>query len=161
MKAAAPPLDPKYVSLLWAGPDQAAAIAQLHKQLFDPPWDEAGIRALLDHPASTAFAAMIGNPKSAIGFIMGQIAADEAEVLSIGVAKEWQRKGIGRRLVDGLARAVKKAEGKSIFLEVAEDNPAALGLYRRLGFTETGRRKGYYARPGGKAVDALRFTLPI
>jgi [ribosomal protein S18]-alanine N-acetyltransferase len=158
---AAAPLDPKYVSLLWAGPDQAGAIAGLHTQLFNPPWDEAGIRTLLDHPASTAFVAMIGNPKSAVGFVMGQIAADEAEILSIGVAEPWQRKGIGRRLVDGLARAVKKAEGRSIFLEVAADNPAALGLYRRLGFQEAGRRKDYYARPGGKSVDAMRLTLAI
>jgi ribosomal-protein-alanine N-acetyltransferase len=158
---AAAPLDPKYVSLLWAGPDQAGAIAGLHEQLFVPPWNEAGIRALLDHPASTAFVAMIGNPKTAVGFIMGQIAADEAEILSIGVAEPWQRKGLGKRLVDGLARAVKKAEGRSIFLEVAADNAAALALYKRLGFTETGRRKGYYERPGAKAVDALRLSLAI
>ncbi len=124
---AAAPIDPKYVSLLWAGPDQAGAVAALHKQLFDPPWDEAGIRALLDHPASTAFVAMIGNPKTAVGFVMGQLAADEAEILSIGVAKDWQRKGIGRRLVDGLARAVARAEVKRVFLEVAADNARGAG----------------------------------
>jgi ribosomal-protein-alanine N-acetyltransferase len=154
-------MDPKYVSLLWAGPDQAGAIAALHTQLFDPPWDEAGIRALLDHPASTAFVAMIGNPKTAVGFVMGQLAADEAEILSIGVAKEWQRKGIGRRLVDGLARAVARAEVKRVFLEVAADNAAALALYRRLGFAEQGRRTGYYARKGGPAVDALKLALNV
>lgn len=158
---AAAPIDPKYVSLLWAGPDQAGAIAVLHKQLFDPPWDENDIRALLDHPASTAFAAMVGNPKTAVGFVMGQLAADEAEILSIGVAKDWQRKGIGRRLVDGLARAVARAEVKRVFLEVAADNAPAVALYRRLAFTETGRRKGYYERKGGPAVDALRLTLTI
>jgi ribosomal-protein-alanine N-acetyltransferase len=158
---AAAPIDPKYVSLLWAGPDQADAVAALHKQLFDPPWDEAGIRALLDHPASTAFVAMIGNPKTAVGFVMGQLAADEAEILSIGVAKDWQRKGIGRRLVDGLARAVARAEVKRVFLEVAADNAAAVALYRRLGFTETGRRKGYYERKGKPPVDALRLTLTV
>lgn len=158
---AAAPIDPKYVSLLWAGPDQAGAIAALHVQLFDPPWDEAGIRALLDHPASTAFVAMVGNPKTAVGFVMGQLAADEAEILSIGVAKEWQRKGIGRRLVDGLARAVARAEVKRVFLEVAADNAPAVALYRRLGFAEAGRRKDYYARKGGAAVDALKLTLTV
>jgi ribosomal-protein-alanine N-acetyltransferase len=158
---AAAPIDPKYVSLLWAGPDQAGAIAALHKRLFDPPWDEAGIRALLDHPASTAFVAMIGNPKTVVGFVMGQLAADEAEILSIGVANDWQRKGIGRRLVDGFARAVARAEVKRVFLEVAADNSAAVGLYPRLGFTETGRRKGYYERPGKPPVDALRLTLTV
>jgi ribosomal-protein-alanine N-acetyltransferase len=158
---AAAPIDPKYVSLLWAGPDQAEAIAALHKQLFDPPWDEAGIRALLDHPASTAFVAMVGNPKTAAGFVMAQLAADEGEILSVGVAKEWQRKGIGRRLIDGLARAMARAEVKCVFLEVAADNAAALALYRRLGFTENGRRKGYYERNGAPAVDAVKLTLKV
>jgi ribosomal-protein-alanine N-acetyltransferase len=158
---AAAPIDPKYVSLLWAGPDQAEAIAALHQQLFDPPWDEAGIRALLDHPASTAFVAVVGNPKTAIGFVMGQLVADEAEILSIGVAKEWQRKGIGRRLIDGLARALARAEVKRVFLEVAADNAPALALYRRLAFAEGGRRKGYYTRKGGEAVDALKLTLNV
>jgi ribosomal-protein-alanine N-acetyltransferase len=40
-------------------------------------------------------------------------------------------------------------------LEVAADNGAALRLYRRTNFTQAGRRKGYYARPGGEKVDAL------
>ena len=53
---------------------------------------------------------------------MGQLAADEAEILTIGVAKGWQKKGIGVRLVEGLARAVKRAEAKKLFLEVATDN---------------------------------------
>ncbi len=104
---------------------------------------------------------MVGNPKTAVGFVMGQLAADEAEILSIGVAKDWQRKGIGRRLVDGLARAVARAEVKRVFLEVAADNAAALALYSRLGFTETGRRKGYYERKGKPPVDALRLTLDV
>ncbi len=89
---AAASLDPKYVSLLWAGPEQAADVAALHAQLFDPPWSEDSIRTLLDHPASTAFLAVIGNPKVPVGFVLAQLAADEAEILSIGVAKDWQRK---------------------------------------------------------------------
>jgi ribosomal-protein-alanine N-acetyltransferase len=42
-------------------------------------------------------------------------------------------------------------------LEVAVDNAAALRLYRRAGFAEAGRRRGYYERPGGR-VDALVLT---
>lgn len=158
----ATPLDPKYVSLLWAGPEQAGEIARLHATLFDPAWSEESVRALLDHPASTAFMAMIGGaPKTCVGFVMAQLAADEAEILSIGVTEDWQRKGIGKRLVEGVARAAQRAEAKKLFLEVAADNDAAMELYRRAGFLGTGLRRGYYARPGGVAVDAVTLALKL
>ncbi|MCC7252239.1 ribosomal protein S18-alanine N-acetyltransferase [Hyphomicrobium sp.] len=158
----AAPFDARYVSLLWAGPEHAAEIARLHGELFSPAWSEESVKALLDHPASTAFMAMVGGaPKTCVGFVLAQLAADEAEILTIGVAKDWQRKGIGRRLVEGVARAAQRAEAKKLYLEVAADNDAAMELYRRAGFLGTGLRRGYYARPGGAAVDAVTFALKL
>lgn len=163
----------KHVSLLWAAPERAAEIAALHARLFSPAWDEASIKAMLEHPAATSLIAVAGDPRSGVepnaaantkaivGFVMGQLAADEAEILSIGTAPDWQRAGLGRKLVEGLARAAKRGEAKRLFLEVAEDNAAALALYRGLGFVETGRRKKYYQRSGGITVDALTLALDL
>lgn len=158
----AAPLDPKHVSLLWAAPDQAGEIARMHAELFSPAWSEESVRNLLDHPASTAFLAVLGGqPKTTVGFVLAQLAADEAEILSIGVLPDWQRKGIGRRLVEGVARAVQRAEAKTLFLEVAADNDAALQLYTRAGFLGTGLRRGYYERPGQAPVDAVTLALRL
>lgn len=156
-------IDGKRVSLLWAGPDRASDIAQLHAQLFSPAWDEAGVRALLDHPAATSFVATLGQPTDVVGFVVAQLAADEAEILSVGVSLPFQRLGIGRMLVEGLSRALQRAEVRRLFLEVADDNISALALYSRLGFEPTGRRKAYYVRGGGVAVDAVTMAriLPI
>jgi ribosomal-protein-alanine N-acetyltransferase len=156
------PIDLKYVSLLWAGPEQAPMITKLHAELFSPAWSEESIFALLDHPASTAFTAMIGGAqKTCVGFVLAQLAADEAEILSIGVAPDWQRKGVGRKLIEGVARAAQRAEAKKLFLEVAADNDAALELYRRTGFLGTGLRRAYYARANGPAVDAVTLALRL
>jgi ribosomal-protein-alanine N-acetyltransferase len=155
------PLDPRFVSLLWAGPERVEDIARLHGQLFSPGWDAGSVAALLDHPGSTALVAITGEPKVMAGFILGQIAADEAEILSVGVVPELQRRGLGRRLVEGLMRAAKRAEVKRLFLEVAADNDAAFALYKRLGFTATGLRRGYYQRTGAAPVDALTFALSL
>ena len=81
--------------------------------------------------------------------------------MTFGVAKHWQRVGIGRRLIDGLQRGAARSEARKLFLEVAEDNLPALVLYSRVGFKEQGRRKGYYKRATGPAMDALNLALPL
>ena len=154
-------LDANRVSLLWAGLEHAAEIAACHAPLFPEPWDAASIERLLENPGSTSFVARYGNPQATLGFIIGQLAADEAEILTLGVAQPFQRNGIARRLIDALARAAKRAEAKSVFLDVADDNIPALVLYSRLGFKEAGRRKDYYQRPQGPAIDALVLRLAL
>ena len=147
--------DVNLVSMLWAGPEIGPEIAELHAKLFDTPWDAAGVAKLLEHPGATTLIARTGFPKASVGFAMGQMAADEGEILTIGVATDWQRNGLAKKLVEGLERAMKRAGVKRLFLEVAEDNTAARALYEGRGFTEATRRKGYYARKGGQMVDAL------
>lgn len=156
-----PKRDANLVSLLWAGQETAGEISQLHGTLFDEPWDVASVQRLLEHPGATALIGRTGFPKVTVGFVMGQIAADEAEILSIGVAKDWQRIGLAKRLVEGVERAVKRAGAKRLFLEVADDNAAARELYTRAGFKEVGRRKGYYTRKGGASVDALVLSKAL
>lgn len=151
----------KHVSLLWAAPERSAEIAALHKRLFYPAWDEAAVTSLLEHPASTSLVAVAGEPKVIAGFIIGQLAADEAEILSVGVAPDWQRAGLGKMLVEGLIRAVRRGEAKRLFLEVAADNAGAIALYKSLKFAETGRRKAYYQRANGPAADAIMFALDL
>lgn len=153
--------DVEMVSLLWAGVDMAAEISQLHCGLFDDGWDPLAVARLLENPGATTLIARTGFPKASVGFIMGQIAADEAEILSIGVSREWQRKGLGKKLLNGLERALIRAGVKRLHLEVADDNAPARALYTRMDFAETGRRKGYYARKGASAVDALILSKAL
>lgn len=161
MTPAATPLDPKNLSLLWASPERAEDIAALHARLFDAPWDAGSITRSIEHPASSSFIAQIREPRALAGFVIGRIAADEAEILSIGVAPEWQRRGIGRHMAEGLVRAARRAEVRRVFLEVAVDNAAAVALYESLGFKVVGARKAYYQRAGGENVDAVIFALDL
>lgn len=149
------------VSILWATVDHAAGLAGQHAVLFAEPWSTQNFAGSLSHPGSTAFLARTGDPLATIGFVVGLLAADEAELLTLGVAADWQRSGLGRRLVEALARAAQKAEAKRLFLEVAADNVAALALYRSTGFAETGRRTGYYVRADAPAVDAILMARPL
>lgn len=149
------------ISILWARLDHAAELARLHAQLFDPAWNSAAFEQMLSDPGSLSLVALAGPTKEMAGFIIARLAADEAEILSMGVEKRWQRHGIGRSLVEALGRAARKAEARSVHLEVAGDNDAALGLYRSLGFEPSGTRQGYYERAGLPPTDAVRMVLHL
>ncbi len=155
------PQVPGNVSRRWASPDRVAEISALHGRLCDPAGDEDSILQLSEHPAAAAFVAQAREPKQLAGFVIGQIAADEAEILSLGVAPEWQRRGIARHMVEGLVRAARLAEVRRLFLEAAADNTAAIKLYKGLGFAAVGTRKDYYRRPTGQPVDAVVLALDL
>ncbi len=160
-----PPIDVRYVSLLWAEPAMAGEIASMHKMLFDPAWDEEELRKMLVDPCASALIAKVRlrhiGPPAPAGFVIARIVADEAEILSIGVIQPFQRRGIGEFLIDGLLRAAKSAGARSLFLEVADDNVAAKQLYDATGFKQVGCRKDYYKRRDGTSADALTLSVDL
>lgn len=155
------PVDYRYTSILWAGPEISADLSAMHQGLFPEGWDAAAFENLLSHPGSIAFFARVGAPPQMAGFILGQMAADEAEILTLGVPIEHQRHGLARRLVDALVRAARKSEVKKLFLEVGAENAAALALYTKAGFAKVAERKGYYARPGKPPEDAIVMMMQL
>jgi [ribosomal protein S18]-alanine N-acetyltransferase len=80
---------------------------------------------------------------------------DEAHVATLGVTKALQGEGVGSLLLDAL---LAEADRRSpvVLLEVRADNEPAQRLYRRRGFTEIGRRRGYYQPSGADAVVMKR-----
>jgi ribosomal-protein-alanine N-acetyltransferase len=93
---------------------------------------------------------------------LGRVAADECELLSIGVAGDYRGRGIGARLFDAAIVWAAAHGARKLFLEVAEGNAAALRLYARRGLVQVGRRAEYYELKDGGHLDALtmRCDLP-
>ncbi len=147
------PPPPATISLLWAMPEDARAIAALHARLFPTAWEADAVKALIEHPAAVSLVAALPGRKI-LGFVLAQVAADEAEILTIGVAPDAQRSGVGRQLLEGAARAAFRADARRMFLDVAASNTAARALYAACGFQEAGLRKAYYTLPGGGREDA-------
>jgi Fur family ferric uptake transcriptional regulator len=141
-------------------------LARLHAGLFEDAWDVAAFSELLANPATLAFAAGAGaaggdNAPLPWGLIVGRVAADEAEILTLGVAGERRGLGVGSRLVRKLCRVAGRRGARRLYLEVADGNRAARALYARLGFEESGRRRGYYVRAGAPAEDAINLVLAL
>mgnify|MGYP001050126691 FL=1 len=133
----------------------AGPCAELHAGGFAFAWTEADFESLLASSACVCEGAFEGDRGPLTGFLLSRRAGDEAEILTIAVASRQRRRGVGRELLTRQMRRLAEQGVARLFLEVAEDNVAALALYRRLGFREEGRRKGYYRRADGPAANAL------
>ncbi len=96
-----------------------------------------------------------------IGFMLARVVADEAEILTLGVLAEARRYGVGRRLLESACARARTLGARRIYLEVGAGNTAGLALYRQLGFTETGRRDGYYDRGDDAREDAVLMVKAL
>ena len=134
--------------------DLAVGLAAVHAEAFDCPWTAPAFDDLLKQSG------MILEVKGD-GFVLIQVAADQAEILTLAVRPAARRRGVATALVKTAARRAELAGAGRLFLEVAEDNFAARALYGRLGFASVGRRPRYYARPAGPPVDALLLALNL
>ena len=136
----------------------AGPLASLHRACFDEAWDEAAMRELLAMPGAFAYAA--GGLRQLDGVVIARFGGGEAVILTIGVRPQARGQGLGRRLLDAAAIHAAALGAEALFLEVAEDNHAALRLYERSGFYLAGMRPGYYRRAGAPvAARTLKLDL--
>ena len=131
----------------------AAAIAALHAASFRRGWSEQEVEGLLTDRHVIAHRAMVGSAMA--GFIMSRLVEDEAEILSIAVARPRRGRGLARNLLNLHMGRLAALGARAVFLEVDEYNKAAIRLYDRAGFHEISRRPNYYPGAGGQAVAAL------
>ena len=126
-------------------------LAVLHARCFTipRPWSAAEFAGFLTDPL--AFLLVEGDA----GFLLGRAAAGEAELLTLAIAPEARRRGLGQRLGGRFLYQARLRGAANAFLEVAADNAPAQALYDRAGFAPAGRRRGYYAGPDGRVQDAL------
>jgi ribosomal-protein-alanine N-acetyltransferase len=148
------------MTLIRASPRMAEALAQVHALGFPQPWSVDDIATTLDGPGAYGFLVAEDDP---LGMILCRVAADDAEVLTLAVAPQARRQGIGQALVAAAAQAGEAAGATAMFLEVAVDNPAALALYERAGFLRIALRTDYYDRGTDGSCDAvvMRLDLPV
>jgi ribosomal-protein-alanine N-acetyltransferase len=140
-------------ALAEAGPREAAALARLHGAAFRRGWGEQEFERLMVDGQVLTHCVRLG--REVAGFIMSRRAADEAEILSVAVAPARRGRGLARGLLDLHLRRLAGLGVARVFLEVEDDNTAALRLYRRAGFREVGRRGRYYPREGSSPGSAL------
>jgi ribosomal-protein-alanine N-acetyltransferase len=131
------------------------AVAALESACNPVPWTTGTLSAYAEGGDARLGLVAEAEEGAVIGYVLASRAADESEVLQLGVAPEHRRHGIAEALLRELFVRLRAAGARSVFLEVRRGNKAAIGLYRSLGFAQAGERKGYYADTG---EDALLFA---
>lgn len=96
-----------------------------------------------------------------LGFALGRVLGHEAELLTLATDPSLQRQGIGCTLMQDFSRELTYRGVETVFLEVAQDNVAALALYTALGYIQVGCRKDYYRKQNGALVDGLVMRCTI
>ncbi|EKY3233230.1 ribosomal protein S18-alanine N-acetyltransferase [Cronobacter malonaticus] len=93
-------------------------------------------------------------------FAITQVVLDEATLFNIAVDPAFQRRGLGRALLEHLIEALEARGVLTLWLEVRASNHAARTLYESLGFNEATIRRNYYPTSDGRE-DAIIMALPL
>jgi [ribosomal protein S18]-alanine N-acetyltransferase len=138
---------------------ECEAMAVAHAAAFgEKAWRDDEFEDLLEGAGIYGFLAEDDGP---LGLILCRIAGDEVEILTLGVTPAARRRGVGLALMLAGLETAREAGVAEAFLEVAVDNDAAIALYARLGFAESGLRKAYYDLGPAGFGDALVMRLDL
>lgn len=137
------------------GPGDVAAMHALDRRCFAPgiAYSLAEIRAALR--ARGGWHRLAEDEAGLAGFILTQPQRDRGHVITVDVAPERRRTGLGATLLGGAEEHYRAAGARGMRLEVAVNNVAALAFYAHRGYTVVRRLPGYYAAD----LDGLLLRL--
>lgn len=137
--------------------DAAEVLSLLELNIFpEDPWTPGMILEELQSEFSAYFFAVTGpceGPLEVLGYGGVKVAADSADIMTIGVLREARGRGIGSLLLRALIDEAVNRGASQLFLEVRESNTDAIRLYERHGFKRIGRRPRYFRNPVEAGIE--------
>ncbi|MDR1490407.1 MAG: GNAT family N-acetyltransferase [Desulfovibrio sp.] len=137
----------------------AEALSSLEAECFSTCFSPEQYAVILDAGENAPLRAFglfgpDGGGKSLVAYVSFALhpAAGEVEIYNIATRAGHRRRGCAEELLKLVLSAAAALNLKKALLEVRSGNAPALALYKALGFTLTGRRKGYYAQSGEDAL---------
>ncbi len=147
------------ISVRLAEASDAEDIKRLEDICFSGPWSKKAIDDAFASENYRIFICRLQDTDAtedegvAAGYCIITLTDYEAELCRIGVRPEFRRRGIGDRLLSTITDPDITGGGREWFLEVRKSNIAAIELYRKYGFTETGERPDYYTDPKENGIS--------
>jgi ribosomal-protein-alanine N-acetyltransferase len=134
-------------------------VLELEQAVYPFPWTRGNF---VDSLVAGYFACTLNHVDGdLVGYCIAMSGVGEMHLLNITIAPAARRRGHARRLLAELVRHCRAREATRLWLEVRESNDDAREVYRRLGFAQAGRRKGYYPAPEGRREDAIVMSMDV
>ncbi len=126
-------------------------VCEIENLSFATPWSRESFESELSkNSLARYFVAKTDEKVAAYGGIW--IVLDEGHITNIAVHPDFRGRHIGEKIVQALLQVAKDSKAVHVTLEVRASNEVARKLYKKLGFVDSGVRKGYYADTGEDAV---------
>lgn len=133
-------------------------VLEVEQRAYSHPWTRGNFTDAL---ASGYQVQLLMGGEQLLGYFVAMPGVDEAHLLNITVAPQFQGQGWARVLLDALALWARGQGAQWLWLEVRVSNVRARHVYERGGFRHVGVRKRYYPAAGGEREDAVVMSLPL
>lgn len=139
-------------------PEGLAGVLEIEEASFNNPTTREWYERELARP-EVCFIYVLRSPAhTCAAFCAFWLIADQVHINNLAVRPELRGRGLGLRMLEAIVAEAQRLGSGSIALEVRRSNIAALRLYKRAGFRESGVRKSYYTQP---VEDALLLTKSL
>lgn len=132
-------------------------IAAVEQRCFETPWSLSACAAELSIADGGGYVVTCGDNGAIVGYIFYRVIIDEMHIMKIATVPSWRNRRIASTLLE---KTIALARGKGlrrICLEVRASNVAAINLYDKFAFEQSGTRPGYY----NNREDAVLMTKNI
>jgi len=123
-------------------PSDLDAVERIERDSYPTPWSRSMFAGELAKPSSVCLGAFQG--EDMLGYLIVARYVDAWHVMNVAVDGGYRGRGIARGMLERLFEMTAGDVERGYTLEVRVSNETAIDLYRRLGFVETGMRRGYY-----------------
>lgn len=131
--------------------DDLRQVIEIENICHPTPWQISSFEYEIGNRDAILKVAVLGT--TVIGFICVRTILDETHLMNIAVIRSFRSRGVGELLLNTVIDELRRSGSDAgLTLEVRESNLAALRLYEKAGFVESGRRTNYYRRPQEDAV---------
>ena len=131
-------------------------ILDIERMVFSKPWTRKHLKSDLTIRGDSENWVYLEDQQVA-GYIFGWKILDEFHLNNIAVHADFQRRHIGRSLIEHIFVRLQTSNIQRVYLEVSGENKPAQQLYKSLGFQQKGIRKNYY----GKSDHAFLYHLDL
>lgn len=134
------------------------AVLRIENSAYAHPWTRGNFADSLK--SGYQLLALVGG-STLVGYFVAMQGVDEAHLLNITVAPEFQGQGYGVLMLDALTVWARSRNAQCLWLEVRVSNTRALHVYERFGYRRVGERKNYYPADHGQREHAVVMALTL